>query len=135
MSAAANPARPDLVGVVPMYYPIVEHRRFGSVKAMCKRMGFPSNVIADYVQRALVERSDYLVVDCLTLGDPEHKLCAVLVMQPGGAVILCAGLFGAATEDKKQAHALAAEFSESTEFAGKLVAVGEFRANPKGVLQ
>jgi hypothetical protein len=137
MSAAVYtaPVRPDLADVAPIYYPIIEQHRFGSVAAMVRRMGWPAELVGEYMQRAQVERSGCVVIDRLILGDPEFKMCAVLVMQPGGAVVLCAGLIGAASEDQAAVRELAAEFAAAAGFAGKLIAVGEFRPNPKGALQ
>lgn len=35
MTADRIPVRADLAGSAPLFYPIVEKRRFGSVEAMC----------------------------------------------------------------------------------------------------
>lgn len=138
MSAAGPdhiPVRADLADVTPLYYPIVEHKRFGSIKAMCMRMGWAMDLVRGYVDRALVERSEFVVIDRLVLGDPKLKVCAILVMQAGGAVILCAGLFAEASEDAEAVRALADQFAASPEFSGKFIGVGEFRGNRRGALQ
>ena len=69
------------------------------------------------------------------LGDPALKVCALLALQPGGAVILCAALFGEVSEDRQYVENVLAEFEALPEFRGKLLAVGEFRPNPKGAPQ
>ena len=130
-----TPIRADLANVAPMFYPIVEHKRFGSLKAMCTRMGWPLEKIGQFVRLEQINRSDYVVIDSLMLGDPGKKMCAVLMMQPGDAVILCCGLFAEASEDLAEVEALTKEFAEHAEFRGKLVAIGEFRPNQKGAMQ
>lgn len=129
------PLRADLANVQPIFYPIIEQRRFGSIKAMCTRMGWPLALVGEFVKRAQIERSGPVVVDRLVLGDPDKKMLAVLVLQPGGAVILCAGLFNETTEDHAEAKALLDDFAASPEFKGKFLAIGEFRPNPRGGMQ
>lgn len=127
---APPPLRPDLVHVEPFYYPIVEQHRFGSLDAMCRRMGWPRELVDSYVQRAQLECSETVVIDRLVLGEPDNKVCALLIMRPGGSVILCAALFGATSQDRDEVDAICKEFGESPEFAKKLVFIGEFRPNP-----
>lgn len=132
MSGILNTAvRPDLASVKPMYYPVVEQRRFGSVAAMCKRMGFSVELVNHHVERARLECSALVVIDQLTLGPPEDRMAAVLVMQAGGGVVLCAGLFGELEEEPGPAEALLKEFAAKPDFKDKLLAIGEYRANPQ----
>lgn len=129
------PVRADLAAVQPLYYPIVEQSKFGSIKAMCTRLGLPEDEVQGCVARAMLEQSDMVVCDRLVLGNPEAKTCAVLVLNPGGSVMLCAGLFAELTPDAAAAKALAEEFAAHPDFKGRFVAVGEFRPNPHGALQ
>ena len=130
MTTILNTAvRPDLASVKPMYYPVVEQRRFGSVAAMCKRMGFSAELVNQHVQRAVLERSAMVVVDQLSLGDPSDRMLMVLVMQAGGGVVLCAGLFNELNEEPAPVEALLREFAADPDFKGKLLAIGECRSN------
>ncbi len=129
------PVRADLVNVTPVYYAIVESRKFGSVKAMCKQMSWRQDVVQPYCDNAALNCSDVVVIDCLRLGDPATNSCAVLCMKLGGAVVLCAGMFGEASDDRAVVARLAAEFAASQAFSGKFIGIGEFRPNPKAVLQ
>lgn len=129
-----SPVRPDLAEVEPLYYPIVERRRFASIKAMCRSVGLPIDVAMEYVRRAMVECSDFVVMDDLVMGNPDDKVCAVVMMRPGG-VVLCCGLFAEATPNREQVESLVREFATAPEFKGKLCGVGEFRPNPRGLPQ
>jgi hypothetical protein len=146
------PVRVDLAAVRPLYYPIVEHSRFGSIKAMCRRFGLAEAEVQGYVDRARLEQFDIVVLDRLVLrkaesvdcavpvnvalvGEANPVTCAVLVLKPGGAVMLCAGLFAELTQDEADAQALAAAFAEHPDFKGRFIAVGEFRPNAQGALQ
>ena len=129
-----SPLRPDLAGVAPLYYPIVEHKRFASIKALCKRLNLPIEDAMEYVRRAMVECSDFVVMDRLVLGNPDDKVCAVVIVRPGG-VVLCCGLFAEATPDRRQVESLAADFAAAPEFKGKFIGIGEFRPNPRGLPQ
>lgn len=125
----SSPIRPDLTDVQPSYYVIVESAKFGSLKAMCRRHGWPLDDVQAYVARARIERSDYVVIDRLVMG--EGEICAAVVFRPGGAVMLCCALVGDLTEDRDEALARASEFAELPDFKGKFIAVGEFRGNPR----
>ena len=127
-----TPIRPDLAAVQPFYYPLVEHAKFGSVRAMCKRLKVSEAEIQRFVDLAAINQSDMVVCDQLVLGDPEHKCCAVLLLQPGGAVTLCVGMFGDASQDRAQVEAFVAELMAHPEFKGRHVAIGEFRPTPAG---
>ncbi len=130
-----TPVRPDLAAVQPSYYPFIEHGKFGSLTAMCKRYGWPVAELQHYVDRATLNRSDLVVCEGLALGDPADKVRAVLLLKPGGAVVLCAGLFAEASEDRAEVEAFINELAAHPEMRGRLVGLGEFRANPAGVLQ
>lgn len=123
-----NPMRPDLANSTPLYYVLVEHSRFGSIKTMCRKQGWPLDEVLAYVKGARIERSDYVVIDRFVLGD--GSICAALRFMPGRAVMLCCALIGDATEDRGEALALANEFNERPDFQSKFIAVGEFRGNP-----
>ena len=129
------PVRADLATVAPTYYPIAEQRRFGSIKAMCTRMRWPIAVVREYCVSAQIQRSGCVVIDELVLGEPEAQMRAVLVMQPGGAVILCVGMFAASSSDLASVQAVLADIAALPESKGLLLAVGEFRRNPAQVLQ
>lgn len=132
------PVRADLVAVAPMYYPIVVQQRFGSVEAMCRRRGLPRDLVDQAVAAATVEGSvshgqavGLVVVEDLALGDPEDNIRAVFLMHPGGSVDLCAGLFSETSEDYAEVLARLDELAADPEFKGCLMAVGEFRSNPR----
>lgn len=127
-----TPIRPDLVAVAPLYYPLVEHKRFGSIRALCVSLKVPESDMDSYVEAAAINRSDLVVCDRLVLGDPEHKACAVLQLQPGGAVALHVGMFGEASTDRAEVEAFIAELAKDPEFKGRRMAIGEFRPTPKG---
>lgn len=132
MIPTPRPVRPDLAAVQPMYYPLIEQSRFGSVAAMCERHGWPLDVVQSHCEAARINRSDLAVLEHVALGDPDDGMRAVLVLQSDGAVILCAGLLGQMTADRDEANAIALQFGALPEFQGRLVAVGEFRPSPKG---
>jgi hypothetical protein len=131
MSSFINtPVRADLVGVQPMYYPIVERGRFSSIKAMCNRHGWPLEEVNQYVMRACLERSAMVVMDRMFLGDPEEKMVAVLLLQTNGAVVLCCGLFNEVSQEKERVQKILQQFEADRAFKGKLLGIGEFRPNP-----
>ena len=127
-----QPVRADLAATQPMYYPIVEQARYGSIKAMCNRHGWPLELVAQYVQRAALELSSIVVIDKLVLDPPELKMAAVLVMNPGGSVVLCCGLFDEMSEDRAHVASVLEAFNADPAFKGRLLAVGEFRPNARG---
>lgn len=130
MVSQAQPVRPDLVGVQPQYYVVIEDRRFGSLAAMCQRMGWPRDMVDSYVQRAQLECSETVLIPELTRGEPGREMCALLILRPGGSVILCAALMDEASEDRDEVEAMAQAFKAERELAGRLVFVGSFRPNP-----
>jgi hypothetical protein len=123
--------RADLAATQPMYYPIVEQARYGGIKAMCNRHGWPLEQVAQFVQRAALEMSSVVVIDRLVMGPPELKMAAVLVMNPGGSVVLCCGLFDQVSEDRVHVESVLEAFNADPDFKGKLLAIGEFRPNQK----
>lgn len=131
MVSQAQPVRPDLVGVQPLYYVVIESRRFGSLEAMCRRMGLPRERVGSYVQRAQLERSEYVVIPELRMGEPGREICGLLILRPGGGVILCGALMDEASENLDEVQALAEAFKAEPKLAGRLVSVGSFRPNPK----
>jgi hypothetical protein len=130
-----TPVRSDLAAVQPLYYPFFEHSKFGSIEAMCRRHGWPKAEQQQYVDLASLNQSDLVVCDKIVLGDPEDKVCAVLVLKPGGALVLCMGLFAEASEDRAAVEAFASELASDPDLRGRLVAIGEFRPNSVGAPQ
>lgn len=142
MSAGAiytAPVRADLSAVPRMYYPVVEQRRFGSVAAMCKHYGWPRDLVDQAVEIATVEGSVangqgfvLVGVDALAFGDPEDNIRAALWMQPGGAVVLCAGMFCLISEDRAAVCAMVEKFAADPALKGRFMSVVEFPANHEG---
>ncbi len=127
--------RPDLATVQPLYYVAVEQDRFLNVAALCRRLRVPWADIKKAVDLAHINCSTHVVLDRLVLGQPEDKRCAVLFLEPGGAVLLCTGVFGHMTSDEAEIRAAAALLSKHPEYRAKAVFVFEFRPNVKRVLQ
>lgn len=110
------------------YYVVIENRRFGSVEAMCRFLKVRPADVAPYFDNARFHGSEMVVIDSLSLGEPDRQIRAVVIQQPGGAVILCGGLFGDMHEDRAAADAMAEEFLEHPDYADRFVCIGEFRA-------
>ncbi|MCB1997018.1 MAG: hypothetical protein H6933_11915 [Burkholderiaceae bacterium] len=110
----------------PIYYLAVEATRFGSMRAFCKRMGVSEAEVLPYIAHARFHDSDIVIIDKLVLGDPAHKVCCGLKMNPGGALKVLACYFGDASEDRKEVESFAAAMLASPEFKGRDAYVGTF---------
>lgn len=131
----AVPIPAHLADAPVLYYTVIEHSRFGSLKAMCQRKNWPLEEVEKYVVLAAINQSDLVIMDRFVLGDPESNICAVLKLSPGGGVLLMAGLFNEASEDHSAVVAVAEQFVNDARFKGKEVGVCQFRPNPKGMPQ
>ncbi|MFM2120812.1 MAG: hypothetical protein RL722_2280 [Pseudomonadota bacterium] len=131
---ASNPIRVDLASVTPMYYPIVEQARFGSVKAMCRALRIDSVDVQTYIDIARVNCSDVVPIPTLFLGNPDDKRCAVLVLRSNGSLVLFVGLFAEASESLAEVDGLCREMAAEPLFCGREIRVAEFRGNPKNQL-
>lgn len=130
------PRQPAMPSGSVHYYVIVERKRFGSVAAMCRFVKVQPDDVASYFDNARLHRSDAVVIDTLALGNPDDNIRAVVIHRPGGAVILCGGLFAEMNEDLSVVETLAKQFSEHPDNVGKFVGIGEFRASAgRGVMQ
>lgn len=104
----------------PIYYFAMEQARFGSLRAACTRFQWPMVEVQHALDNAKFHRSAMAVMAQCRLGDPENKICAGLVLHPGGAVSVMACFFGEASEDRKEVE----------EFAKVMMAVPDLKARP-----
>lgn len=109
------------------FYVMVESKSFGSLAAMFTFLKVPISDLQLYLDNARFHDSNIVVIDKLVLGKPEDKICAVVVSKPGGAVMLCFGLFGDLYETQDEAQAAAQQLAEDSDFKGRFIGVASFR--------
>ncbi len=126
--------RPDLLMAKVFYYPIIEESRYKNLEEMYLANEWTPDMFAVHIAQAAVEQSLIVVCDSMTKGDPAHRIHPVLMFDSEGGVMLCMGLFSEISETREYVDAAIKYYSEMPEYKGKVVGIGEFRANKKTLL-
>lgn len=102
---------------------------------LCEELGVDETYVRGEIAFAQLQGLDVVVCEQIAFGKPEDKVCAVLLLRPGGAVMFCCGILGHASPYRDFVDTVNESISRDPEFKGGLITIGEFRPNRKGGTQ